>query len=172
MQLPASCVFSKSTIPGSARPTASCPSSPAAVIYDLGVGDPRVRPDKAMGYRACKAATEGPVSYRPGRRRNRRHGGQGSGPVRRRRRYRLGLRQAAQRRSRGCPRRRKFRRQRRRSRHRKDRGRRPRRDSPGRFVDVTPSLRHGHAPRVAGNQHHHRRHRHRRGPVIQWKRTW
>ena len=37
------------------------PIVPAAVIYDLGVGDPRVRPDKAMGYRACKAATEAPV---------------------------------------------------------------------------------------------------------------
>ncbi len=38
------------------------PIVPAAVIYDLGVGDPRVRPDKAMGYRACKAATDAPVS--------------------------------------------------------------------------------------------------------------
>ena len=37
------------------------PIVPAAVIYDLGVGDARVRPDKAMGYRACKAATEAPV---------------------------------------------------------------------------------------------------------------
>ncbi len=37
------------------------PIVPAAVIYDLGVGDPRVRPDKAMGYRACKAATDAPV---------------------------------------------------------------------------------------------------------------
>ena len=37
------------------------PIVPAAVIYDLGVGDPRTRPDKAMGYRACKAATEAPV---------------------------------------------------------------------------------------------------------------
>ena len=37
------------------------PIVPGAVIYDLGVGDPRVRPDKAMGYRACKAATDGPV---------------------------------------------------------------------------------------------------------------
>jgi len=34
------------------------PIVPAAVIYDLGVGDSRVRPDKAMGYRACKAATD------------------------------------------------------------------------------------------------------------------
>ena len=37
------------------------PIVPAAVIYDLGVGDPRVRPDKAMGYRACKAATDAAV---------------------------------------------------------------------------------------------------------------
>lgn len=37
------------------------PIVPAAVIYDLGVGDARVRPDKAMGYRACKAATDAPV---------------------------------------------------------------------------------------------------------------
>ncbi len=37
------------------------PIVPAAVIYDLGVGDPRVRPDKAMGYRACAAATDTPV---------------------------------------------------------------------------------------------------------------
>ena len=41
------------------------PIVPAAVIYDLGVGDPRVRPDKAMGYRACKAATEAPVPTGP-----------------------------------------------------------------------------------------------------------
>ncbi len=37
------------------------PIVPAAVIYDLGVGDARIRPDKAMGYRACKAATDAPV---------------------------------------------------------------------------------------------------------------
>ena len=37
------------------------PIVPAAVIYDLGVGDAGVRPDKAMGYRACKAATDAPV---------------------------------------------------------------------------------------------------------------
>lgn len=37
------------------------PIVPAAVIYDLAVGDPRVRPDKAMGYRACKAAGDAPV---------------------------------------------------------------------------------------------------------------
>ncbi|MDE0341943.1 MAG: P1 family peptidase [Deltaproteobacteria bacterium] len=37
------------------------PIVPAAVIYDLAVGDPRVRPDKAMGYRACTAAGDAPV---------------------------------------------------------------------------------------------------------------
>lgn len=37
------------------------PIVPAAVVYDLGVGDARVRPDKAMGYRACKAASDAPV---------------------------------------------------------------------------------------------------------------
>ena len=46
---------------GFATPHAVVPIVPAAVIYDLGVGDPRVRPDKAMGYRACKAATDKPV---------------------------------------------------------------------------------------------------------------
>ena len=33
----------------------------AAVIFDLGVGDPNVRPDRAMGYQACLNATEEPV---------------------------------------------------------------------------------------------------------------
>ena len=37
------------------------PIVPAAVIFDLGVGDAHVRPGKAEGYLACKAATEGPV---------------------------------------------------------------------------------------------------------------
>jgi L-aminopeptidase/D-esterase-like protein len=32
------------------------PIVPTAVIYDLSVGNCRVRPDKAMGYRACQAA--------------------------------------------------------------------------------------------------------------------
>lgn len=48
---------------GAGFPTAHgvVPIVPAAVIYDLAVGDPRVRPDKAMGYRACKAAGAAPV---------------------------------------------------------------------------------------------------------------
>ncbi|MCL6553826.1 MAG: P1 family peptidase [Firmicutes bacterium] len=33
-----------------------------AVIFDLGLGDPRARPDAAMGYRACHHATDGPVA--------------------------------------------------------------------------------------------------------------
>jgi L-aminopeptidase/D-esterase-like protein len=32
-----------------------------AVIYDLGIGDPRARPDGPMGYAACLAATTDPV---------------------------------------------------------------------------------------------------------------
>jgi L-aminopeptidase/D-esterase-like protein len=37
------------------------PIVPAAVIYDLGVGDPKVRPDADCGYRASQAASERPV---------------------------------------------------------------------------------------------------------------
>lgn len=37
------------------------PIVPAAVIFDLGVGDARVRPGKAEGYLACKNAGNGPV---------------------------------------------------------------------------------------------------------------
>lgn len=33
------------------------PIVPSAVIFDLGVGDPRVRPDREMGYHACVNAT-------------------------------------------------------------------------------------------------------------------
>ncbi len=46
---------------GYSTPHGVVPIVPAAVIYDLRVGDPRVRPDKAMGYRACKAATDAAV---------------------------------------------------------------------------------------------------------------
>lgn len=41
---------------------AKVPIVPAAVLFDLGVGDPRVRPDAAMGRQACEQATEGPVA--------------------------------------------------------------------------------------------------------------
>jgi len=38
------------------------PIVPAAVIFDLAVGDPAVRPDAALGYAACQAASDGPVA--------------------------------------------------------------------------------------------------------------
>src|SRR5258708_35354740 len=38
------------------------PIVPAAVIYDLGVGDPKIRPNADSGYQACKAATAGKVA--------------------------------------------------------------------------------------------------------------
>ncbi len=38
------------------------PIVPAAVLFDLTIGDPRARPDPAAGYEACGAATEGPVA--------------------------------------------------------------------------------------------------------------
>jgi L-aminopeptidase/D-esterase-like protein len=40
---------------------ATVPIVPAAVIYDLGVGRPDVRPDASMGYQAASAASEDPV---------------------------------------------------------------------------------------------------------------
>ena len=41
--------------------TIRVPIVPAAVIFDLGVGDAKVRPDRAMGYQACLNATDEPV---------------------------------------------------------------------------------------------------------------
>ena len=41
---------------------ARVPIVPAAVLFDLGVGDPAVRPDAAAGLRACEAATDAPVA--------------------------------------------------------------------------------------------------------------
>jgi len=38
------------------------PIVPAAIIFDLTLGDFRVRPDAAMGYAACQAASNGPVA--------------------------------------------------------------------------------------------------------------
>ena len=38
------------------------PIVPAAVLYDLGVGDPARWPDSAMGYAACENATAAPVA--------------------------------------------------------------------------------------------------------------
>ena len=41
---------------------AKVPIVPAAVLFDLDVGDASVRPDAAMGYAACESAAEGPVA--------------------------------------------------------------------------------------------------------------
>lgn len=35
------------------------PIVPGAILYDLALGDPRIRPDEAMGYAACEAAAPG-----------------------------------------------------------------------------------------------------------------
>ena len=40
---------------------ARVPIVPAAILFDLAVGDPRARPDAAMGYAACQAAGRGAV---------------------------------------------------------------------------------------------------------------
>lgn len=47
---------------GFRTPHAIVPIVPAAVIYDLGIGSSRVRPDAAMGEAACRAARAGPVA--------------------------------------------------------------------------------------------------------------
>ncbi len=41
---------------------ARVPIVPAAVLFDLAIGDPRVRPDADMGYAACLAAAAGSVA--------------------------------------------------------------------------------------------------------------
>lgn len=45
---------------GYETPYACVPIVPAAILYDLGVGDASIRPDAAAGYAACAAATSGP----------------------------------------------------------------------------------------------------------------
>ena len=40
---------------------ARVPIVPAAILYDLGIGNARCRPDAAMGYAACRAAMRGTV---------------------------------------------------------------------------------------------------------------
>jgi L-aminopeptidase/D-esterase-like protein len=40
---------------------AKVPIVPAAVLFDLGIGDPSVRPGAEAGYQACLAATEGTI---------------------------------------------------------------------------------------------------------------
>lgn len=47
---------------GLRTPAAPVPIVPTLVIYDLGCGDPRARPDHAMGYAACAAASAAPVA--------------------------------------------------------------------------------------------------------------
>jgi L-aminopeptidase/D-esterase-like protein len=47
---------------GFPTPAARVPIVPAAVLYDLGIGDAAVRPDAAMGEAACRAARSGPVA--------------------------------------------------------------------------------------------------------------
>ncbi len=37
------------------------PIVPAAVLFDLALGDPQARPDAEAGYQACQAAADGPV---------------------------------------------------------------------------------------------------------------
>lgn len=39
---------------------ARVPIVPAAILFDLGVGDAKIRPDAEAGYKACKAATSTP----------------------------------------------------------------------------------------------------------------
>jgi L-aminopeptidase/D-esterase-like protein len=41
--------------------SATIPIVPAAVLFDLGLGDPRIRPDADCGYQAAKQASDGPV---------------------------------------------------------------------------------------------------------------
>lgn len=41
---------------------ARVPIVPAAILFDLGIGDPAVRPDAAMGYRAAQNASGAPVA--------------------------------------------------------------------------------------------------------------
>ncbi len=42
--------------------TAVVPIVPAAILFDLDVGDPSVRPDASLGYAACQAASADPVA--------------------------------------------------------------------------------------------------------------
>ena len=44
---------------------AKVPIVPAAVLFDLGVGDPNARPDAAMGYAACEAANADKLAQGP-----------------------------------------------------------------------------------------------------------
>ena len=41
---------------------ARVPIVPAAILFDLGIGNPKIRPDAGCGYQAARAATAGPVA--------------------------------------------------------------------------------------------------------------
>lgn len=45
---------------GFETPVAKVPIVPSAILFDLGIGRPDVRPDAEMGYRACQAASADP----------------------------------------------------------------------------------------------------------------
>jgi L-aminopeptidase/D-esterase-like protein len=47
---------------GYATPFARVPIVPAAILFDLRLGDPRIRPDAESGYQACLAARDGDVA--------------------------------------------------------------------------------------------------------------
>ena len=47
---------------GFATRVARVPIVPTAILYDLALGNPQARPDAAMGYAACLAASEGPIA--------------------------------------------------------------------------------------------------------------
>jgi L-aminopeptidase/D-esterase-like protein len=46
---------------GFVTPYGRVPIVPAAILYDLGTGDPKIRPDAEAGYQACLNAGSGPV---------------------------------------------------------------------------------------------------------------
>jgi L-aminopeptidase/D-esterase-like protein len=47
---------------GPARKAIRVPIVPAAILFDLWVGDPTIRPDAASGYAACEDASDAPVA--------------------------------------------------------------------------------------------------------------
>src|SRR5215510_9823733 len=47
---------------GYVTPFAKVPIVPAAILFDLRMGDSRIRPDAESGYQACLAAQSGPVA--------------------------------------------------------------------------------------------------------------
>ena len=51
----------RSANPHTGRPV-RVPIVPAAILYDLWIGDPRIRPDAAAGYAACEAASADAVT--------------------------------------------------------------------------------------------------------------